>query len=34
MQNERAQTNDRLRVSKISGKFHIPATYNSAVFHP
>ena len=31
MQIEIAVINDRLRVSKVSGKFHIPTIYNFAV---
>ena len=31
MQIEKALINDRLRVSKVSGKFRIPTIYNLAV---
>ena len=31
MQLKKALINDRLRVSKLSGKFRIPAIYNFAV---
>ena len=31
MQIEKAQINDRLRISKVSWKFRIPSIYDSAV---
>ena len=34
MQIEEALTDDRLRVSKVYWKFHIPALYNFAVIYP
>ena len=34
MQLEKALINDRLRVSKASGKFRIPTMYNFAVIYP
>ena len=34
MQIEKAWINDRLRVSKVPWKFHIPTIYNFAVIHP
>ena len=34
MQIEKALITDRLRVSKVSWKFHVPAMYNFAVTYP
>ena len=34
MQTEKAQTNDRLRISKVSYKFRIQNIYNFAVIYP
>ena len=34
MQIEKALINDRLRVSKVSWKFHIPTMYNFAAIYP
>ena len=34
MQIEKALTNDRLRVSKVSWKFRIPTIYNFAAVYP
>ena len=34
MQIEKALTNDRLHVSKVSGKFRIPTIYNFAAICP
>ena len=34
MQIEKALINDGLRVSKVSGKFHIPTVYNFPVIYP
>ena len=34
MQIEKAQTTDRLRVSKVSRKFHIPTICNFGVIYP
>ena len=34
MQIEEALMNDRLRVSKVSGKLHIPTIYNFAILYP
>ena len=34
MRIEQALTNDRLRVSKVSQKFHIPTINNFAVIYP
>ena len=34
MQLEKALTNDRLRVSKVSGKFRILTVYNFAAIYP
>ena len=33
MQIEKVLINDRLRVSKVSGKFRTPTIYNFAVIH-
>ena len=33
MQIEKALTNDRLRISKVSCKFHIPTIYNLTVIY-
>ena len=34
MQIEKPLANDHLSVSKISGKFHIPTSYNFAAIYP
>ena len=34
MQNEKALTKDRLRVSKVSWKYRIPTIHNFAVIYP